>query len=252
MILWNERLRAAGIHFGLSALVGAIAALFVFAILYPYPYREVSGGRELFMLLVGVDVVMGPLITLCIFNTRKPRAELRRDLAIVVLLQLSALGYGLWTVAVARPVHLVFEFDRFRVVHAIDVPEEQLGREPKEVRAMPWTGPTLLAVRPFRSQQENLDATLAALQGLPLAARPDLWEPYDAARARVLQAAKPVAELKSRLPARAPEVDKLLREKGLDGATLAYLPLVSRKLFWTALVDARTADVVAYLPLDPY
>lgn len=113
------RLKAACIHFGISLLVALAAALLVFLVWYPYPYREISGGRELFMMVVAVDVVMGPLMTLTIFNLKKPMKERCRDLAIIGLLQLAALAYGLWTVSVARPVHLGYEIDRFRVVHAM-------------------------------------------------------------------------------------------------------------------------------------
>jgi hypothetical protein len=83
--------------------------------------------RTQFLIVVTVDVILGPLITLAVFNRAKPWTELRRDLVIVALIQLSALGYGLWTVFVARPVHLVFEYDRFRVVHAVEVPPEMLA-----------------------------------------------------------------------------------------------------------------------------
>ena len=65
---WKERLRASGIHFGISLCIAALAAALVFGLWYPYPYREISGGRELFFLLAAVDVIMGPLITLAIFN----------------------------------------------------------------------------------------------------------------------------------------------------------------------------------------
>ena len=50
-------------------------ALLVFAVWYPYPYREISGGRDLFLLVVAVDVVLGPLITFAVFNRAKPRAR---------------------------------------------------------------------------------------------------------------------------------------------------------------------------------
>jgi hypothetical protein len=253
MVNWKERLHASGIHLGISVAIAALAALLVFGIWYPYPYREVSGGRELFLLIVTVDVLLGPLITLAVFNRKKPWAELRRDLATVGLIQLSALGYGLWTVAVARPVHLVFEIDRFRVVHAVDVPDELLGRQPEQVTAMPWLGPTLLAVRPFHTSEETLDATMAALKGMQIAARPDMWQSYRDARDQVLQAAKPVAQLKHRFAGRAGEIDHML-EASLARAPdkLVYLPLVGRKLFWTVLLDPATADVVGFIPLDPY
>ena len=121
---------------------------------YAYPYREISGGRELFMLVIAVDVVMGPLITLMIFNRAKPRRELVIDLSIVALLQLAALGYGLWTVYAARPVHLAFEYQRLNVVHAADIDPETLPQAPPALQSLPLTGPTLLSLRPFKDASE--------------------------------------------------------------------------------------------------
>jgi hypothetical protein len=252
MTMWKERLRASGLHLCLSAIVAGAAALLVFAVWYPYPYREISGGRELFTLIVVVDVLLGPLITLVIFNRKKPWSELRRDLALVVLLQTAALGYGLWAVAVARPVHLVFEVDRLRVVHAVDIPEELLNRTPATIEALPWTGPTLLAARPFRDKKESADATIAALGGLQIGARPDLWQTYDQARENVRRVAVPVEQLKMRFSQRAGDIDAALEKAGRNAATTAYLPLVGRKYFWTAFIDPATADVVGFLPLDPF
>ena len=249
---WTARLKAAGLHFSLSLLVAALAAALVFGLWYPYPYREISGGRELFTLLVAVDVVLGPLLTFAIFNRAKPIQELRRDLAVVVLLQLAGLAYGMWSVYAARPVHLVFEIDRFRAVHAVDVPAELLDRTPPSVQALPWTGPTLLAVRPFRDERERVDATMAALQGLALGAQPDLWQPYEQARTAVLAAARPAAALRQRFPDRAAEIDAALAATGQPVDKLVTLPLAGRKSFWTVLLDAGDARVLGYVPLDSF
>jgi hypothetical protein len=249
---WMDRLRAASIHFGLSIAVAALAALLVFVEWYPYPYRELSGGRELFTLLVSVDVVIGPLITFAIFNRAKPMRELKRDLAIVGLLQLSALGYGLHTVFLARPVHLVFEIDRFRVVSAAEVPQDALPKAPPNVDALPLFGPTLLSVRPFKDSTERSDFTLVAIQGVSLSAQPALWEPYDNARDRVKKAAKPLEALKARFPQRAAEIDAVLGAAGRAGKPAAWLPLAARKSFWTVFIDPATADPVAFLPLDSF
>lgn len=252
MTQWTERLKASSIHLGISLAIAAAAALLVFGLWYPYPYRDISGGRELFLIVVAVDVVIGPLITLTVFNRRKPWGELRRDLAIVGLIQLAALGYGLWTVAVARPVHLVFEIDRFRVVHGVDVPDALLGRQPPQVDPLPWFGPTLLAVRPFRNDDESFEVTMVALKGLQIGARPDLWQPYEAAKSRVLKAARPVQELKKRFASRVAEIDAVLKAAGRSAETMAYLPVAGRNVFWTAFVDPVTADVVAFLQLDSF
>ncbi len=249
---WRDRLRASAIHLCLSALVALLAGLLVFAIWYPYPYRDISGGRELFFLVVTVDVILGPLITLAVFNRRKPWSELRRDLWIVALIQLAALGYGLWTVYAARPVYMVFEYDRFRVVHAVDIDPALLAQAPNGLRNLPLLGPGMLALRPFKDAKERMDVTIAALEGLEQSTRADFWQPYADAVPEVLKAAKPVAELSLHLPAQAPVIERYVRETGRSPEALVYLPLVSRKLFWTALLDARTGVFVAAIPVDPY
>lgn len=249
---WTFRLRAAAIHLGISVLVASAAAWLVFAVWYPYPYREVSGGRELFTMVVTVDVILGPLMTLIIFNRAKPRRELIRDLAVVALIQLAGLGYGLWSVFIARPVHLVFEFDRFRAVHAVDVPEELLPKAAAGLAELPRTGPTLLAVRPFNNQQERIEVTLAALEGWDVAARPELWQPYEAAIERVLAAARPAGALKERFPQQAQEIAVAITATGLPTENIAYLPLVARRSAWTVLLNSKTGQILGYLPLDSF
>lgn len=249
---WQERLKASTIHLGISLIIAALAALLVFGLWYPYPYRDISGGRELFLIVITVDVILGPLITLTVFNRSKPRSELVRDMTVVGLIQLVALLYGLWTVFVARPVHLVFEYDRFRVVHAIEVPEELLGQAPGDVRKMPLTGPTVLALRPFRDLNEESTATLMALQGLPLSAHPEYWQAYPQARVRVLAAARPLSELKTRFPLQAAMIDAGVTRTGKNAAELVYLPMVARKSFWTVLLDAQSAELRGFVPLDSF
>jgi len=60
-------------------------------------------------LVLIVDVCLGPLLTLAVFDPKKK--ELKRDLSIILLIQLSALFYGIYTVSVARPAYIVFAVD---------------------------------------------------------------------------------------------------------------------------------------------
>ena len=249
---WGDRLKASAVHLGLSLCIAAVAALLVFGIWYPYPYREISGGRELFLLVVAVDVILGPLVTLAVFNRIKPAPVLRRDLAVIGVLQLAALTYGLWTVAVARPVHVVFEYDRLRVVHAVDIPAELLDRAPVDLKSLPLTGPTYLSLRPMKDS-EQLDMTAAAVGGLWLSARPELWQPYAAASPEILQAGQPVAELIQRFPSQQQAILNAVSGTGRPIEGLVYLPVVARKdAFWTAVLDRQDAKVLAYLPIDSF
>ena len=166
----KTRVFAAGVHLLASLVVAFIAAYVVFGLWYPAPYDVLSGGKELFWLVVGVDVILGPFITFLVFNQKKRRRELFLDLAVVALIQLGALGYGLWTVFVARPVYLVFEYSRFSIVHAVDIDPKRLGNAPESLRVIPLGGPQLIALRPFKDANEQFDATVEALDGDELGA----------------------------------------------------------------------------------
>lgn len=248
----RERLRSSGIHLLVSLCIAALSALLVFGLWYPYPYREISDGTELFLLVVTVDIVLGPLITFVVFSRRKLRAVLWHDLVVVGVIQLAALGYGLWTVFVVRPVHLVFEIDRFRVVHAIEVDTDLLSRAPAEFQVLPFVGPSLLAVRPFKDEQEEMNVTMAALQGVSLASQPNLWRPFAEARAEVLKAARPAEQLLARFSSQSPAIHMVLKDVGRSPQNTVYLPLVGRKSFWTVFLDPVTAEVVATMPLDSF
>lgn len=249
----KNRLLASGIHLCVSLLVAVFIAVLVFLLWYPSPYGDISGGGELFLIVIAVDVIIGPMITLVIFKKTKPKRELTTDLAIVGVLQFVALGYGLWTVFAARPVHLVFEYSRFSVVHAADIEPGFLQKAPPSLQSLPLTGPTTIALRPFKNQAESFDATMAALGGAALAARSDLWQPYATATADVLKASKPAIELTERFPSHAAQIEAVAAAKGHLLPNLRYLPLIGRKsVAWTVLIDAVTAEPVAFLPIDSF
>lgn len=254
---FKRRTLAASVHFGLSLIVAALAGLLVFVVWYPYPYREISGGRELFLLVVAVDVIMGPLMTFVVFNLAKPRVELFRDLTVIALLQAVALAYGLWTVAAARPVHLVFEVDRFRIVHAIEVPTELLSQAPLGLQRLPLTGPTVLSVRDFKDSSESLESITAELQGAAISFRPDMWQSYAKAKPQVVARARPLAQLKTRFPSRAKDIDVALASSSTTvtakpATSIGYIPMTGRDAFWTVLVDLSTAEVLAFVPIDSF
>lgn len=248
------RLKAAVVHLSLSAAVAALTALLVFWLWFPYPYREVAGGRDLFLLILGVDVVCGPILTLVLFDPRKPRKELVRDLSLVALIQVAALAYGIHTMMQARPVLLAFEADRFRAVSAAEIDPDKLSQAPAGLQTFSWAGPQTIGVRiPKPSDPDfmsNLDISMA---GLDVTFRPAFWRPYDEQRATVLQKAKPLVELRRKHPDQAGAINRAVAEAGLAEDKLGYLPLQSRRNGdWVALVNRANADVVGFAPVDGF
>ena len=227
----------------ISLAVAGLAAALVFGLWYPGPYRLLSGGRELFLLVTTVDVILGPLLTLVIFDLRKGWPHIRRDLAIIGCIQLAALLYGLHTVYVARPVAMVFEVDRFRVVAANDVHDPDLPKARPEYQAMPLTGPWLLGTREIQQGDERNDAIFVALDGFDIGTRPNFWQPYEQSRAAVLKAARPASVLLRQYPARSDSIRQRLADRGeLENKTL-FVPVLARG-DWVALIreDASIID----------
>jgi hypothetical protein len=249
----NGRLKVAALHFFISSTVGLIAALIVFLFWYPYPYRDISGGKVLFCILMAVDVVAGPICTLAIFNTKKSKRELLFDFGVLGFVQAMALGYGLWAVYQARPLHIVFEYSLFRIVHANEIPDQFLKKIPKEFLTSLLQSPTQLSLRPFYDAREQLNATSLAFEGVSLSVQPELWQAYELSHSKILAEAKPMADLKSRFPKSVREIDGLLATLRRNEESLVYIPLTSRgTFFWTTILDAGTAEIVGFLPLDSF
>ena len=244
------RLIAAGAHVAASAVVAACVALVTLGLWYPGPLGAMAGGRQLFLLVLSVDVVMGPLLTLVVFDRRKPRSELVRDLAVIAVLQLGALAYGLNTVYIARPVAMVYEPGRFRLVTANDVRVEDLPKAREEYRRLSLTGPLILGTRAARSGDERLESIELALKGFDVGQRPTLWQPYAESRTAALSAARPVQDLVTRYPGRKAELEDTLRELNLNAGDARFLPVLARK-DWVVILNS-SGDVVGYAPFDGF
>lgn len=244
--------RASLKHLVGSLIVAALAAFLVFGLWYPYPYDALVGGQNLFLILISVDVVCGPLLTLVVFNPKKPRRELWRDIGVVVALQLAALAYGLNTVAHARPVFLAFEKDLFRIVCLPEVDSERLSEAPPELREPGWSGPRLIGVRIEQpGDPDYLKAVEMGLNGIHNAFRPGSWRDYGPQRSEVIAKAKPMTKLRTKYPEQKALIDEAVKKSGLPNNRLGYLPLSARMITdWVVLVDLSDGEPKGFLPLD--
>lgn len=246
----KSRARAATCHAGISGLIAATTAVVMISLWYPGLIGTMAGGKQLFFLVLGVDVVTGPLLTFVIFDDSKPRSELVRDLTVIAIIQVGALVYGLNTVYVARPVAVVHEPGRFRLVTANDVRAGELSQAREEYRTLPLTGPLLLGTRAARSGSERFEAVDLALKGFDVGQRPTFWQPYAESRAAALDQARPVSELIERYPDRKSELLSLLRELQLEVSEARFLPVLARN-DGVAIMNSR-GDVAGFARFDGF
>ena len=247
-----RRLRIAGTHLAISALVAAASAALVFFVWFPAPSWNIAGGSALFALLISSDLVVGPLLTLIVAGATKPAAELARDVSVIALLQLAAFAYGMYSIAQARPIVVAYEIDRLRIVSAAEIDPDGLADAMPELRTLSWTGPReIAAVKPTTPDGQFRAMTLG-MSGIDLSMDPRNWRPYETQSAAAWHSAKPLSKVVDHYPAFASEAQAIARNVGQPISTLRFLPLLSRRASWIAVVKEPGARIVGYLPVDGF
>lgn len=253
---WSTRIRSASkaalLHLSISVLLAIAVAWLVFGVWYPAPLHELTGGRTLFLILIAVDVICGPVLTLVLYDPAKSRFKWRVDLALIVFTQLGALAFGLNQVATARPVFLAFEGDRFRVVQAVDLQDAHLEEAPDGLRVVGYSGPRFLGIRLAKSgDSDYLTSLQLSIQGLHPAFRPARWRPFAEQIPELQRALQPIQLLRDKNPDGRVELDATLAKLGLQDQQLGYVPLVREEINdWVVLVRRSDGQPQAYLHLD--
>ena len=249
MIAWREKFRALSLHFLVTLAMAAAAAAMIFLVWYPDPFQALLGGTKFFLLISLCDLVLGPLTSLIVYNSKKTRRALVFDYTVIGIVQLAAFVYGVMSIAASRPVYVAFVYDRFEVVAARDLEDQDLLAAKDPFRKRPLWGPILIGTqRPTGVEAQN-DLTFASLGGKDIQMFPRYYIPYEAAKEQIKSAAKPLAALYKHHP----QARQMVADANLPvpESELRWVPILG-KTFWTVLLNANGGPPLAYLPLDPY
>ncbi len=234
------RWKASGIHFSISLMIGIFALSMLYFVYYPQPYFEPAGASKLVFILLGVDVVLGPLLTLVVFKSGKKLLKL--DLSMIAVVQMAALLYGLHIMWAARPVFVVASVDRFELVYAGDITNEALAASTfPEFSKESLTGPVLAVIRKPKPE-ENAEMMNIIQAGSDVHLHPRYFVPATpAALASFWVRAKQIKDL----PANARKVlEAYIKAKGVTGKLVA-VPLKGRVEQYTVLVDQDANKMIA-------
>lgn len=89
------------IHLGMSLLVFSILLMLIIYVWYPAPYFDMAYRMKWIKLIAFVDLVIGPGLTLLVFKPNKP--SIRFDMSVILILQISALSWGVWNAWSVHP-----------------------------------------------------------------------------------------------------------------------------------------------------
>ncbi len=254
MLFRRLRLSAppAAIHLSLSIVVAILAMAVIFFVWYPGALARAQGVDRLILIMIGVDVVLGPLMTLIVFNPAKK--HLWFDLTVIAGMQTVALLYGMAAIFSGRPAYVVFNVDRFDVVAVQDVDQVSLDKAVAEGKpGISWFGPRWAAAQIPSDPDRQFDITANAMAGGPdLPQLPDLFVPLETDREQMLQRLRPLDELR-----RINELEEgvwvaYLKDWGSwPESELGYLPMNANAREGAVILDRRTAEIVEVVLLTP-
>jgi len=248
-------------HLLFSVGVVSLLAFLVIFVWFPGPLIQISGGWSLLLLIFAVDVVCGPTLTLLLLHPGKSRRALWVDIGLIFAVQVSAFFYGFYSLGYARPIALIYEVDRFRVVSFSDVDVSNPENVPEWVGPWNFNSPRTLGVRSAKNAQEKLESLTASLQGVETGQRPDWWQDYAISLPQVKARAKPLEQLL----ALNPRIIDSIRSESIRAAKdpqaneaivpeeLLWIPVVSKRAMdWVAFVDPNTGRIRGYVHADGF
>jgi hypothetical protein len=224
----SNRFTATVVHFFISLVVFiALIGILLFS-WYPSPYFSASGGWQGLRLVAAVDLVLGPLMTLIIFNPQKSRRELAVDLGLVVLLQLAALGCGIKAVYEQRPVAVVFLDSNFYTVPALAITSQGIDLDVLD----PFGEERPVLVYAERPKEEGEDFARFAMavreQRVPPHEQAWLYRSLSDNFSTVVRSTLEIEEIVTNNAAMSAELERLLERTQSEMQENYYLALTSR------------------------
>lgn len=172
-----NRFGAFAVHLGISLIIFAVLGYLILFHWYPDFFFASDGGWQGIRIVAFVDLVLGPTLTLVVFNTAKPRTELRRDLSIIGVIQLSCLIAGTYVVYSERPIAMVYADGMFNSMSADDFREA--GRPVPDLSTFPGAPPYWVSVRlPEDPLQQSAVRQEAMRTRTPIRALTDYYVPF--------------------------------------------------------------------------
>lgn len=242
----SKRLKFFLSHLSISFLIALLVIGLVFFIWYPSPLAIAVGVTHIFLMLLAIDVIVGPVLGLLVYKEGKK--SLKFDIAVIIALQVSALCYGVYSIEQGRPAWLVFHADRFELVRKNDIILENIDQAQSQFQQVSWTGPQFAAVKLAVSpQQRQNDMFIEVLGGISLARQPARYVEFSQAKNQIQQRALPLIELEQYNSKT--EVKKTLAKYPKANA---WLPLKANAVDMVVLLNKETAEVIKIVDLRPW
>lgn len=224
------------IHLSASFTISMIIIGFVFFIWFPAPLAKAEGVTHIFLMLIAIDVIVGPVLTLLVYKEGKK--TLKMDLSIIVFVQIIALSYGLYSITQSRPVWIAQNGDIFQLVRANAIDGIDRKEAKPEYQQNGWFKPVWVAVDDKNKKYERYaEQTLV----------PNLYTDLSHAVSRIQKNAQPLDKLNEFNNLQ--QVRIILQE---NPKATAWMPLRTTGLGCVVLVNSISGEIIKVVDLRPW
>ena len=242
----SKRLKFFFSHLSISFLITLLVVGLVFFIWYPSPLATAVGVTHIFLMLLVIDVILGPLLGLLVYKEGKK--TLKFDLSVIILIQIAALCYGVFSIEQGRPAWLVYNVDRFELVRKNELVDTNIQQAQPQFQKPSWFKPQYVAAEFAKdTQQRNDDMFAEVFSGISIAQRPERYVELTQAKNQIQQRALPLKELEQYNSKT--HVEKTLAEYPKADA---WLPLKANAEDMVVLVNKEYASIIKIVDLRPW
>ena len=233
-------------HLFISLIIALLVMGFVFFVWYPSPLATAVGVTHIFLMLLVIDVILGPLLGLLVYKEGKK--TLKMDLSIIILIQIIALIYGVYSIAQARPAWIAFNYDRFELVRNNEIKVERIKQAQPQYQQPTWLQAEYVGVKQAANlQEQKIEQMGAMLNGISLAQYPERYIPLEQVNEQMKMKAYALSEL-NRWNSVIVVQQKI---KAYPEAT-AWIPLETYGVPIVVLINKDKGEVVKIVDLRPW
>lgn len=241
----SKRIRFFIGHLGLSFSIASVVSLWLFLVWYQWPLAQAVGTMNLYWMMLAIDVIIGPILGFVVYKEHKK--SLKFDLAVIILLQLSALVYGVYSLSQSRPSWIVYHNAQFEVVGKHEQYTENAKAVPEQYLQVSWLRPEYVAIDEKKDEGKYQLDEFAQQFGFSIAQNPEHYVAIEQAKARIQQKAQPLSILEQYN-----DVDKVNKIRQRYPEATAFLPLKASHQDMTVLVNKESGEIIKIINLRPW
>jgi len=245
------RLKAFSLHLLSSAAVLTLILGSLYFGWYRWPGWHLTDVTRVVLVMVCVDVVLGPTLTFIIANKNKPRRELVRDIGIIVVVQLCALIYGSVSLWSGRPLYYAFSENVLQLVQAYDIDDEEAeaGRRQNPGLAPHWYNRPrwIWAPLPQDAEESRKIVVSAVTGGEDVISMPKYFKPWEDGLPSLRSRLKKVDDVAYFAKSEKARLKERMKAAGLPDDQSNTMPLTGRGHPLLAVFDPATLKITATL-----